>query len=109
MTDQIKQLILKHSDAGEISRVAAEAGMHTMLDDGLRKAVAGKTTIEEVRRVTQEQSHTQQLGEDPSGSGTAVAGEMPTEPAEAAEHEAEKTDSLLAGHLKTLSRFKRHE
>ena len=32
MTDQIKQLILKHSDAGEISRVAAEAGMHTMLD-----------------------------------------------------------------------------
>ena len=109
MTDQIKQLILKHSDAGEISRVAAEAGMHTMLDDGLRKAVTGKTTIEEVRRVTQEQSHTQQLGEDPSSSGTAGAGAIPTEPVEAAEHEPEKTDSLLGGHLKTLSRFKRHE
>jgi general secretion pathway protein E len=107
MTDQIKQLILKHSDSGEISRVAAEAGMHTMLDDGLRKAVTGKTTIEEVRRVTQEQSHTQQLGEDPSSTGTA--GVMPTQPAEASEHEAEKTDSLLGGHLKTLSRFKRHE
>ena len=109
MTDQIKQLILKHSDAGEIARVAAESGMHTMLDDGLRKAVAGKTTIEEVRRVTQEQSHTQQLGEDPSSTGTAGAGAMPTQPAEAAEHEPEKTDSLLGGHLKTLSRFKRHE
>jgi general secretion pathway protein E len=111
MTDQIKKLILKHSDAGKISRVAAESGMHTLLDDGLRKAVAGKTTIEEVRRVTQEQSHTQQLGENPSG--TKTAGAMP---AEAAEHEPsttrgdpEKTDSLLGGHLKTLSRFKRHE
>ena len=109
MTDQIKKLILKHSDAGKISRVAAESGMHTLLDDGLRKAVAGKTTIEEVRRVTQEQSHTQQLGENPAGA-------MPTEPAEAAAHEPsstrgdpEKTDSLLGGHMKTLSRFKRHE
>jgi len=114
MTDQIKKLILKHSDAGKISRVAAESGMHTLLDDGLRKAVAGKTTIEEVRRVTQEQSHTQQLGENPAGTGTA--GAMPTEPAEAAEHEPsttrgdpKKTDSLLGGHMKTLSRFKRHE
>jgi len=111
MTDQIKKLILKHSDAGKISRVAAESGMHTLLDDGLRKAVAGKTTIEEVRRVTQEQSHTQQLGENPAGAGA-----MSTEPAEAAEHEPsttrgdpEKTDSLLGGHMKTLSRFKRHE
>ena len=114
MTDQIKKLILKHSDAGKISRVAAESGMHTLLDDGLRKAVAGKTTIEEVRRVTQEQSHTQQLGENPAGTDTA--GAMPTEPAEAAAHEPsstrgdpEKTDSLLGGHMKTLSRFKRHE
>ena len=61
--------------------------------------------------MTQEQSHTQQLGENPSG--TKTAGAMP---AEAAEHEPsttrgdpEKTDSLLGGHLKTLSRFKRHE
>jgi len=111
MTDQIKQLILKHSDAGEISRVAAESGMHTMLDDGLHKAVAGKTTIEEVRRVTQEQSHTQQLGENRSSTGA-----MPTEPAEAAEHEPatatgdpKKTDSLLGSPLKTLSRLKRQE
>ena len=72
MTDAIKQLILKHSDAGEIARVAAEAGMHSMLDDGLRKAVAGITTIEEVRRVTQEQSHTQ-LQNDYSTTTDAVA------------------------------------
>jgi general secretion pathway protein E len=57
MSDPIKQLVLKHSDAGAIARAAAEGGMHFMLDDGLRKAVAGETTIEEVRRVTQEQSN----------------------------------------------------
>jgi general secretion pathway protein E len=114
MTDQIKQLILKHSDAGKIAKVAAKSGMHTMLDDGLRKAVAGKTTIEEVRRVTQEQSHTQQLGENPSNN--EAAGAMPTEPAEAADHgpatttgDRKKTDGLLGSHLKTLSRLKRHE
>ena len=71
MTDAIKQLILRHSDAGEIARVAAEAGMHSMLDDGLRKAVAGITTIEEVRRVTQEKSHTQMQNEYPAAEDTA--------------------------------------
>ncbi|MGB5539011.1 MAG: type II secretion system ATPase GspE [Gammaproteobacteria bacterium] len=57
MTDSIRQLILKHSYAGEIARTAAADGMQFMLEDGLRKAVAGETTIEEVLRVTQEQSH----------------------------------------------------
>lgn len=64
MTDPIKQLVLKHSDAGEIARAAADGGMRFMLDDGLRKAVAGETTLEEVRRVTQEQSHMNQLTEN---------------------------------------------
>ena len=56
MSDPIKQLVLKHSDTGEITRLAAKTGMLSMLDDGLRKVVGGVTTIEEVRRVTQEQS-----------------------------------------------------
>ena len=64
MTDPIKQLVLKHSDAGEIAQAAADGGMRFMLDDGLRKAVAGETTLEEVRRVTQEQSHVTQLTEN---------------------------------------------
>jgi len=116
MTDPIKQLILKHSDAGKIAKVAAKGGMNSMLEDGLRKAVAGETTIEEVRRVTQEQSHSQQPGENPTSTGTTGASASPTEPTEAAEHEAEtdtndpeKTDSTLGSRLKTLSRFKRHE
>jgi general secretion pathway protein E len=55
MNEPIKQLVLKHGDAGEIARAAAEGGMRCMLDDGMRKVVAGETTIEEVCRVTQAQ------------------------------------------------------
>jgi len=61
ITDPVKQMILKHNDTDEITRVAKKDGMYSMLDDGLRKVVAGETTIEEVRRVTQEQPKTQQL------------------------------------------------
>jgi len=39
--------------------------MRFMLDDGLCKAVAGETTLEEVRRVIQEQSHMNLLTENP--------------------------------------------
>ncbi|MEZ5584111.1 MAG: ATPase, T2SS/T4P/T4SS family [Candidatus Competibacteraceae bacterium] len=54
MSDEIRRLLLKHADAGDIQRVAQEQGMDTMYEDGLRKAVAGLTTVEEVLRVTQE-------------------------------------------------------
>jgi general secretion pathway protein E len=52
MSDQIRDLVLKRCDVGDIARLAAEQGMVTMRDDGLAKAVAGLTTIEEVLRVT---------------------------------------------------------
>jgi general secretion pathway protein E len=52
MSDEIRELVLKRCDVGEIARLAARQGMVTMRDDGLAKAVAGKTTIEEVLRVT---------------------------------------------------------
>jgi general secretion pathway protein E len=52
MTDSIRELVLKRCDAGDIARRATEQGMVTMRDDGLAKAVAGLTTIEEVLRVT---------------------------------------------------------
>ena len=52
MSDQVRELVLKRCDVGDIARLAAEQGMVTMRDDGLAKAVAGLTTIEEVLRVT---------------------------------------------------------
>jgi general secretion pathway protein E len=54
ITDNLRGLILKHADAGQLQQAAQAEGMHTMYEDGLLKAVAGITTIDEVLRVTQE-------------------------------------------------------
>ena len=55
MSDPLRRLVLKHADAGELQAVAQREGMDTMYEDGLRKAAAGSTTIEEVLRVTTQQ------------------------------------------------------
>jgi general secretion pathway protein E len=51
MSDPIRQLVLRHAEAREIQKAAIEEGMITMYEDGLAKALAGSTTIEEVLRV----------------------------------------------------------
>ncbi len=45
--------ILRRAGAPEYFRLARESGMRTMFEDGLRKAVDGLTTVEELLRVTQ--------------------------------------------------------
>jgi general secretion pathway protein E len=54
MSDGIRSLVMQHATAGEIRKLAIEQGMRTMFDNGLRKVMAGVTTIEEVLRVTRE-------------------------------------------------------
>ena len=53
MTEGIKSLVLKTSDANQIKQAAVAQGMKTLRDDGIRKAVEGRTTISEVLRITQ--------------------------------------------------------
>ncbi|MDG4596971.1 MAG: type II secretion system ATPase GspE [Candidatus Contendobacter sp.] len=55
MSDPLRRMVLKHADATELQVEAQKEGMDTMYEDGLRKAVAGLTTIEEVLRVTTQQ------------------------------------------------------
>jgi general secretion pathway protein E len=55
LTPAMKSLILTTSDAGQIKEQALsspEIGMKTLRQDGLRKVLAGLTTLEEVFRVT---------------------------------------------------------
>ena len=47
-------MIIRRLPAGEIKEYAVSRGMRTLRDDGLARAAAGITTIEEVLRVTQE-------------------------------------------------------
>jgi general secretion pathway protein E len=54
MSDQVRQAVLAHATATEIQRIAVEQDMLTMYQDGLRKAAAGLTTVEEVLRVAEE-------------------------------------------------------
>ena len=56
MTDPIRKLVLKRCDVGDIAKAAEAQGMVSMREDGLRKVVAGETTVEEVLRVTPELS-----------------------------------------------------
>ncbi len=54
MSDPLRRLVMRRADAGEIETQARSEGMRTMYEDGIAKAVAGVTTLEEVLRVTQE-------------------------------------------------------
>ena len=54
MSDPIRRLILRHAEATEIQRQAQEEGMVPMYEDGLLKALAGLTTVEEVLLVTRD-------------------------------------------------------
>jgi len=52
--DDIRKLILKNADSGQIRNAAKQNGMRTLLEDGAEKIKAGVTTLNEVLRVTQE-------------------------------------------------------
>jgi general secretion pathway protein E len=54
MGDGMRSLVMKHATAGDLRAEAIREGMVTMYDDGLRKAVKGVTTFEEVLRATRE-------------------------------------------------------
>jgi general secretion pathway protein E len=54
MTDPLRTLIMKHATSGELKAEAQREGMVTMYEDGMRKALSGNTTFEEVLRVTRE-------------------------------------------------------
>ena len=54
MTDHLRSLIMRHATSGDLRAAAVMEGMETMFEDGLRKSLAGSTTIEEVLRVTRE-------------------------------------------------------
>jgi len=55
------QAILDGADATTLHAVARRRGMLTLYEDGLRQVAAGKTSLEEVLRVTQDQSNEELL------------------------------------------------
>ncbi|QNN25526.1 type II/IV secretion system protein [Planctomycetales bacterium ZRK34] len=58
VSEQIQRLVLEHASAGQIRRVAAEQGMSSLREDGWRLIREGRTTLEEVLRVTKDETAT---------------------------------------------------
>jgi general secretion pathway protein E len=54
MSDEIRRLVIARAEAREIHQAALAQGMCSMEQDGMLKALAGETTLEEVLRVTRD-------------------------------------------------------
>ncbi len=54
MNDELRRAVMRHAGMGELEQLARDAGMRTMYEDGIVKALRGETTIEEVLRVTED-------------------------------------------------------
>jgi type II secretory ATPase GspE/PulE/Tfp pilus assembly ATPase PilB-like protein len=64
LNEALRPLILNRAAASTIAQKAIENGMRTLRLDGWNKVKAGRTTIEEVLRVTQTEEHFKALVED---------------------------------------------
>ena len=54
--DAMRRSILDGKDSSSLHQQAMNAGMHTLYQDGLRKVVDGVTTLDELLRVTEDQT-----------------------------------------------------
>ncbi len=54
MDDALRNAVMRKAGMGEIEQIARAAGMRTMYEDGIIKALRGQTTLEEVLRVTED-------------------------------------------------------
>ena len=56
LDEPMRRAIVEGRDANILNTLASQSGMLSLYEDGLRKVVAGHTTLDELARVTQDQS-----------------------------------------------------
>ena len=54
--EPVREAILRGADASQLQEIARKSGLVTLYEDGLRKVATGVTSLEEVLRVTQDQT-----------------------------------------------------
>ena len=54
MSDPIRRMIMNHATSGEIQKQACKEGMRSIYEDGLLKCLDGRTSYEEILRVSQD-------------------------------------------------------
>jgi general secretion pathway protein E len=70
VTEPLRKMIMQKRDGGELKQSAIAEGMETLRQDGWRRVAQGKTTIEEVVRVTQTDEVMAETTEDAEPVGT---------------------------------------
>jgi len=55
VSERVRALVTAGRDAGAIRKQAIKEGMRSLRDDGIAKAIAGTTSLDEVMRVTQDE------------------------------------------------------
>ena len=45
MDDGLRRAVMRHAGMGELEQLARDAGMRTMYEDGIVKALSGQTTL----------------------------------------------------------------
>jgi general secretion pathway protein E len=58
MNEELRRAVIDRADADDLRMIARRNGMEDMFTDGLRKALAGQTTVDEVERVVHAQTET---------------------------------------------------
>jgi type II secretory ATPase GspE/PulE/Tfp pilus assembly ATPase PilB-like protein len=74
VTDKIRARILERAASGEVRVVAQRGGMKSLREDGWRLVIEGRTTLEEVLRVTKDE----RLAGDAAARATAPDGPATT-------------------------------
>lgn len=54
INEEIRELVMARANAQKIKEAAIRGGMKTMLQNGIEKAIAGETSLEEVLRIIHE-------------------------------------------------------
>ncbi|WP_407316862.1 type II secretion system ATPase GspE [Pseudomonas sp. nanlin1] len=52
MNEELRSLLMRQADASTLEQAARRGGLRTLYEEGLRQAVAGVTSLEEVLRIT---------------------------------------------------------
>jgi general secretion pathway protein E len=53
VSDEVRELVLRNAPANQVARRARELGMRSLREDGMRVVAEGRTSLDEVMRVTQ--------------------------------------------------------
>jgi len=56
VTDDVRSLVIENASAPELRKVAVRQGMMSLRDDGFRHLAEGRSTVEEILRVTKDES-----------------------------------------------------